>query len=305
MLAESCAGCGRLDGFITDCSEGIIVCRHCGRVKEMGITDDSGELVNFSKEQSEIGLSDNRRVGAPSNPLLLGYGLGTVISSDTSSLSRWGLRVPDSRIDAGLLNGFRTIDEYCHLLHLSQVVAFNCKEIFKKCYTGKKTSRLQSLNALLAAIVYYICRKQGIHKNIGDILEIIPANTAVLLKMYKEVKDVLGLRMVHGGLLDYTEKYADRLKLPEHVKRAAMAIARLANNQGQAEGRNPGIVAATAVYMACKTSDKPISLGSVAKTAKITEATLKSCLKDLMELKDQLAEFLDVSLDASLLSAKG
>jgi transcription initiation factor TFIIB len=302
MLAEACAGCGRLDGFITDCSEGIIVCRHCGRVKETGIIDDSGELVSFSNEHSEIGLSDNRRVGAPSNPLLQGYGLGTVISSDTSSLSRWGLQIPESRIDAALLNGFRIIDESCRLLHLSDVVAFNCKEIFKKCYTAKQTSRLKHLNALIAAIVYYICSKQGIHKSVADILEVIPAKTVALLEKYMEVKGVLGLRTVQGRLFDYTERYADRLKLPEHIKRAAVAIARLADSQGQAEGKNPGIVAATAVYMASKTSDKPTSLGSVAKIARVTEATLKSCLKDLMELKDQLAEFIDVSLDASLLS---
>lgn len=302
MIAANCAGCGRTDGFITDCSEGIVVCKFCGRVKECCLTDDSGELTSFSKDCSEFGLNDTRRVGGPSNPLLLGNGLGTLISTDKSNLARWGQRIPDSRLDTALIKGFKTLDEYCHLLNLSQVVSFHCKEVFKKCYTAKKTSRLQSLDALLAAIVFYICRRQGINKSIEEILEVIPANYKILLNMYREVKEVLELRKSADVLLQTTARYAAKLQLPEVVCKAATAIAKLASCQGYADSHNPGIIAATAVYMASKTSKEPHSLSGVARIAKVTEATLKGSYKDLMPLRDQLAEHIDASLDPCLLN---
>ena len=81
--------------IIEDFSQGDLICGRCGIILGDRIVDTRSEWRTFS---SESGDHDPSRVGAPTNPLLEGTGLDTMISkveggSGTGNdLSRWQSR---------------------------------------------------------------------------------------------------------------------------------------------------------------------------------------------------------------------
>ncbi|PNW83189.1 hypothetical protein CHLRE_06g310450v5 [Chlamydomonas reinhardtii] len=320
MDTEFCITC-RGDDFVEFKSEGDLVCRKCGTVKESRLIDERSEWRTFSDKDKDT--TDPNRVGGPTNHLL--EGLTTTIGRERND---GGLSYALNRIHARtnnpdrlLVNAFKEVGRMCDLLGVRGAVKDRACEIYKEVVEAKSLKG-RSVKALAASCLFWACRQEKQPRTFKEIVSCL-GNDVSKKEIGRTFKDLQQLKKdeLHrqGAAADalasscnqtvqhpaeFVRTYSAQLRMDFKWRRLAEDIATAAKPADRRmpwDGRTPTSVASAVVLIAMalaeirKDGEAPGGAGSsrsvkarfdealskVAVVSSVAEGTIRGVYKDL------------------------
>lgn len=267
-IPEPCITCGG-DDFVEFKSEGDLVCRHCGTVKESHLIDERSEWRTFSDKDKDT--TDPNRVGGPTNHLL--EGLTTTIGRERNdgglshALNRIHARTNNP--DRALVAAFKEVSTICdHLKVKGGVKDRACEEY--KAVVEAKTLKGRSVKALAAACVFLACRHEKQARTFKEITAVMGSDVSKkeIGRCFKDLQQLKKEALIKGGARgdalassmnqtvqhpkEFVLSYCNDLKIDFKVKKAAEQIAINAKPQDRRvawDGRTPTSIASAIVYI--------------------------------------------------------
>ncbi|MGK0550234.1 MAG: hypothetical protein ABWU84_11530 [Pyrobaculum sp.] len=144
----------------------------------------------------------------------------------------------------------------------------SCVEKFRELYQRLPSGyvRYRDREAVASALVYIACRLAGFWVRIGAL------SGRRRRRYVLELLSVLGVRLPPESPEALVAKAAEELKLPEEAKALALKIVERARRSGY----GTRLLAAAAVYLACKYTGAPATAGAVAKALSVGEGSVRA-----------------------------
>ncbi len=265
------------DGFCTDCktytsivydhSEGDSICADCGLVLESRSIDETCEWRTFAKEAG-AGYGNPVRVGGPSNPLLRGGGLGTVIAKRDNNNLAFGDSCSSSRLgqwykvmenpDAPLINNFKSIAIMADSLGLVETIKNHAKELYKKL-DDQKACKGRKLSAIMAACLFYACQEESFPRTVKEISTVTNGVTIKEInraKKFLKEKLEIGHKFIHAA--DLARRYCSKLGL--NTKQTKAVLETVKKSDDFDIRRNSTSILAAVILMITQLSDETLRL---------------------------------------------
>ncbi|KAK9930704.1 hypothetical protein M0R45_027733 [Rubus argutus] len=253
-----CSDCCFQTDVVFDHSTGNAVCSNCGLVLESRSIDETSEWRTLANDDDNHAV----RVGGPTNPLLTGGGLSTVIAKPNGEHLRGRNRDPDR----GLILAFKTIDTMCDRLGLVATIKDRANEIYKTLEDEKQEDKPRTLKEIWSVA------NGATKKDIGRAKEYIVKQLGLLEKPLQEA---------HAG--DYIRRFCSALGLNNQaIKAAQEAVHKTLEFDIR---RSPISIAAAVIYIITQLLDDDHKnqslLNDIAHVTGVATATIKSSYKDL------------------------
>ncbi len=299
---DRCVRCNK-GKKVTDSESGEIVCGNCGYVFSERIEDSGPEYRNFMDGE------DRSRAGAATSLSRHDRGLSTVInpinkdasgkqlsSSMKATLGR--LRVWDSRSQAhksserNFRQAFNELYKLKDKLALSEATVEKTAYIYRKAI-DKRLARGRSISSLLGASIYAACRESETPRTLKDIERVSNVKRKELAKCYRVLVESLDLRIPVLSPVYCIARIANKIGISERSKRLATKILHDYEQSGDAAGKSPTGLAATALYLACVNMGEHYSQKKIAGASTITEVTIRNRSADIrkkLNLDDKFYE---------------
>jgi len=285
---DRCPECGSAK-LISDLSSGEVVCGGCGLV----LQDSAAE--GWPRRHFPGDGEDEGYYGASISFAVPDKGLLTVIDGEgrdargrrvriggrLKRLRKWQFwasvhTVGERSIAKGMVEVNRLSDVLLLPRPVREEAAVICRRAVK---TGLMRGR--SALALAAASVYAACRLRGIPRTLKEVAGASRAAGKDVGRSYRVIVRELGLKVPLDEPSAYVGKIAGALSLSGDAVREAFAILEEVKKRRLLIGRIPQAVAAAAVYLAARLAGKGVAQSEVAKAARVTEVTVRSCVKVL------------------------
>ncbi|GIL83155.1 hypothetical protein Vretifemale_11970 [Volvox reticuliferus] len=269
MDDEPCVTCQGVD-FVEFKSEGDLVCRNCGTVKESRLIDERSEWRTFSDKDKDT--TDPNRVGGPTNHLL--EGLTTTIGRERND---GGLSYALNRIhsrtnnpDRVLMAAMKEVGHMCELLKVNGVVKDRAMEIYKEVVEAKSLKG-RSVKALAASCLFWACRQEKQARTFKEIVAVLGNDVSKkeIGRCFKDLqqikKDELQKQGASADALastmnqtvqhpaEFVRNYCNQLRLEFKCKKLAEEIAQNAKPADRRvpwDGRTPTSIASAIVFIA-------------------------------------------------------
>ncbi|MFW9999295.1 MAG: transcription initiation factor IIB family protein [Candidatus Hodarchaeota archaeon] len=155
----------------------------------------------------------------------------------------------------------------------------------------KKLTMGRSIEAFISASLYVAIRFHEFPKVLEEISDaaLVPRKSIIhsLSLLLKEILPELNLSYKPISIKQLIFKFGNELGLPIEIQKNALHLVSITSKKGlPLIGKDPKGLAASAIYLAAKSTNKKMTQIEVAKAAKITEVTLRSRIKDF---KNKLA----------------
>lgn len=269
---------------------GYKVCLNCGLISDIHLVEN--ERRAYGKEEIENRKQTEprwREFGSrtvlpkdkidykgqylsPENKTLF-LRLSKIQNSLISSIERnfWEAK-PKMKLIVSKLN----IPEYIH------ETAWKIYSIIAK----KKLTMGRSIEGFIAASIYVAIRVHEFPKTLEDVSEtaMIARKTIIhsLSLIIREILPELNLTYKPISVKQLIFKFGNELDLSMEIQNKALNIISKSLEVGlSTNGKDPRGFAASAIYLAAKSSDQRLTQSEIAKAAKITEVTLRTRIKDL------------------------
>jgi transcription initiation factor TFIIB len=299
---DRCNRCGRASK-VTDTESGEIFCSNCGYVMSEKIEDLGPEHRNFMDGQ------DTSRTGAGSSLSRHDMGLATIINpfnkdasgkplSSAMKTTLGRLRIWDSRSqahkssDRNFRLAFNELSKLKDKLGLSESTVEKTAYIYRKA-VDKNIIRGRSITSLLGASIYAACRESETPRTLKDIERVSNVKRKELAKCYRVLIEKLDLRIPVVNPVYCIARIANKIGISEKSKRLAVKILKDYEQTGDAAGKSPTGLAATALYLACVNMGEHYSQKNIAGASTITEVTIRNRSADIrkkLNLDDKLYE---------------
>lgn len=298
---QICPECGGHD-FVDDQAAGDLICKGCSLVVEAHCIDERSEWRTFA--DSDKAGSDPNRVGGPTNPLLQGGGLATVIGKTQgdggASFALGRLNARTNQQDRVLMNAFGEIGTMCRKLGLVEAIKDRACELYKE-YKDLKSIRGRKAIAFYAACIYIACRLEGHPRTFKEINAVATeASKRDIARCFRavlnEMQDNKGIRIEVGTIhaSDYMRRFGSTLGLTHDDMRACVQIANSASPKdgrpnGEVkdwDGRSPISVAAAIIYLISLTprarqSGNIIDMRSIVQVTGVGDGTITATCREL------------------------
>ncbi len=302
VIQDRCRRCGR-GKKVTDTESGEIVCSSCGFVISEKIEDFGPEHRNFMDGH------DTSRTGAGTSLSRHDMGLATIINpfnkdasgkplSSAMKTTIGRLRIWDSRSqayrssDRNFRLAFNELSKLKDKLGLSESTIEKTAYIYRKAVENN-LSRGRSILSLLSASLYAACREAETPRTLKDIERVSNVKRKELAKCYRALIEKLDLRIPVVSPVYCIPRIANKLEISEKSKRMAVKILNDYVQTGDAAGKSPTGLAATALYLACANMGEHHSQKSIAGASTITEVTIRNRTVDIrkkLNLDDKFYE---------------
>ena len=291
-----CSIC-KSDKIVTDPESGEIICSNCGMVISDKIQQISRpEWSTFDTEQ--VNNNNNRiRTGAPTSLARHDMGLATVIGrtdrdasgqkidaqmrSTMDRLRIWDFRTKRyTPTDRSLSLAFNELDTLKDKLGLPDAAVEKAAYIYRKAQE-RRLVQGRTISAVLSAAVYIACREMGISKTLKDIAAASNIRLKNVSKTYRKLLIELDYKVPVSDPMKCIARVANSANLSEKTKHQALNIMNEVTEKEISLGKNPMGLAATVLYVSSLKTGEKISKTEVAKSAGVTEVTLRNRYKDL------------------------
>ncbi|MFX0049313.1 MAG: transcription initiation factor IIB family protein [Candidatus Hermodarchaeota archaeon] len=262
--------------------KGEIVCRQCGLVISERIVDAShSDKRAFTKQEKER----RDRTGSPISILLPDMGLSTVIdknnikSPDLKRAAKWNSRMTwDKRNMLIATTELKRIGSNLNLPdHVKKTAIRLYIEAFKK-----KLLRGRSINGMVAACLYFACRERKIPRTLQEILDQTSVNAKNVRRCYRTIIRELNLKAPSTNPISLIPRFVAELSLDAETEKTTINILQSFVTKYSTSGKDPKGLCAGALYLVCKKRDKRISQKEIANIVGVTEVTLRSRYKELV-----------------------
>lgn len=268
-----------------DFAAGDLVCMNCGMVLGDRIIDTRSEWRTFTSDGG-ANTDDPSRVGGPSNPLLSGDQLDTMISSRdnftglSKELGRLQGRATFKAGEKSLLSSFKTISTMCERINLPKVISDRAKQLFKQA-EDEKIMKGKGQDAPIAACIYVACKEGKVPRTFKEISALTMVPKKDIGRCCKALSPLLD-RMSSPSTEDFMARFCSHLNLGIEVQKAAVQVAKVVKEIGCADGKSPISVASAGIFLVshlfpnAQKTPKDISFVSG-----VSEATIRNAYKDL------------------------
>jgi transcription initiation factor TFIIB len=275
--------CPECEGTTISIKEkGEIVCQQCGLVISERIVDMAhSDKRAFTKQEKER----RERTGSPISILLPDMGLSTVIdknnikSPDLKRAAKWNSRMTwDKRNMLIATTELKRIGSNLNLPnHVKKTAIRLYIEAFKK-----KLLRGRSINGMVAACLYFACRERKIPRTLQEILEQTSVNAKNVRRCYRTIIRELNLKAPSTNPISLIPRFVAELSLDAETEKTTIDILQAFTAKYSTSGKDPKGLCAGALYLVCKKRDKRISQKEIANVVGVTEVTLRSRYKELV-----------------------
>ncbi|MFW9907573.1 MAG: transcription initiation factor IIB family protein [Candidatus Thorarchaeota archaeon] len=292
---KSCSDCGGSE-IIRDNEKGEIICATCGLVLSDHRIDSGPEWRAFTSDEKDA----RSRTGAPTNFAIHDKGLSTMIDwrdhdsqgkRFTSSqraqifrLRKWQIRTRvHSSMDRNLAQAMTEMDRLASQLGLSNGIRELAAMLYRKLIVGR-LAKSRSIDATVAASIYAACRLRESPRSLEEIAVLSPVSKKKIGAHYRMLATKLKLRMPIPGPETYVTRFVTELGLPAEVQSMTLELLEKARRERNlVTGRDPRGLAAAAIYIASILTDQRITQRAIAKTAGVTEVTIRNRYKELVK----------------------
>ncbi len=290
-----CPECGS-DCSVEDYNSGEIVCQNCGLVINENIMDRGPEWRAFTEEEKE----SRGRAGAPIFYSMHDKGLSTTI--DRIDRDAHGKQLPISTmlemrrlrklqirtgaissIDKNLVKAMgelnRLKDKLCIPLHVKEKAAV----IYRKALENGLV-RGRSIMAVVSAALYIACRATETPRTLKEVASVSGAREEkAVARCYRRLIREMDIRVPSEDPVRCISKIGSKVNIPTKTQRAAIKILWEAREKGVVSGKNPGGLAAAALYIACVLDGVKGTQKKMAEAANVTEVTVRNRYRGLKE----------------------
>jgi transcription initiation factor TFIIB len=293
----ACSACKSNSQIITDAESGEIVCGKCGQVISDKIQEVQPEWRNFALS-SDGSSNDRSRIGMSTSLARHDMGLSTVIGrtdrdasgqkldaamrSTMERLRTWDTRTKvHTPTDRSLKQAFSQLDVLKDKLGLPDAVVEKAAYIYRKAQE-RHLVRGRTVSGILAAAVYIACREMGISRTLKDMSAHSDVKLKEVARSYRLLYLELDLKIPVVNPTKYIARVANRASLSEKTKRQAAEIMNNVTKREISTGKDPMGLAAAVLYVSCIKTGENRTQSSISEAAEVTEVTLRSRYKDLV-----------------------
>ena len=286
--------------LIEEFSSGDVVCQSCGLVVGARIIDTRSEWRTFANDDQNG--DDPSRVGGVQDEFVDNEQLSTSVAFSESRNHKNLARTQNNTVEKGqksLMSGYRAIAQMVETNNMGSNVMNAAKHIYKlvdkhKFLKGKQTE------LVVAGCIFIACRQNGVGRTFQEIYNITKVEKKEVGRVYKQLSSFLkkiheqeerattGLDTVTHyestttGADTLVKRFVSQLAFRTNsikISNIATALAQQANDIPSLAGRSPLSVAAACIYMACHLVGEPRPSNPIAKTAGVSDGTVKTAYK--------------------------
>jgi transcription initiation factor TFIIB len=253
-------------------------------VKEK-IEETEQECNRYSPENSrnDITEGDTSTVIGKENLDASGRSFGSSMRMTLERLRSWDRRTRfRSSFDVSLAKGLGQLDGFVERMHLGSSVAEKSTYIYRKS-VEKKLIHGHTISGIVAASLYIAIRETETPRTLKEVSEISGIERSKLYNCYRVIVRELDLHIPVVDPRILLSGIARRANAPEKTERAALDILRRATEMGVSSGKNPTVMAATALYVAGALQSSGITKKDLEIAAGITLLTIRYRSRELVE----------------------
>jgi transcription initiation factor TFIIB len=182
--------------------------------------------------------------------------------------------------DRNLSLAFNELDTLKDKLGLPEAVFEKAAYIYRKAQQ-RGLVRGRTISSVLSATVYIACREMGISKTLKDIVAVSNIRLKIISKTYRKLLVELDYKVPVSDPMKCISRVANNANLSERTKHQALYIMNEVAEKGISVGKDPMGLAATVLYVSSLKTGEKITKTEIAKSAGVTEVTLRNRFKDL------------------------
>ena len=273
--------CNECGGYlITDPEIGEVVCSQWGLVISEKTLDFSHSGKRIYSLQEQLNREQN---GPPITPLTPTVGLHTMMSTgkitnpNLKRAAKWNSRMTwDER---SLLIATTELKRISSNLNLPDFVKQEAIRLYKQIFK-MKLLRGRSIEAMIAACIYYASRELRINRTLYEILKETACNPKTVRGCFKTIIGELHTKVPIADPISLIPKYIAKLGLDSDIENASIKILKSAMKVNLLCGKDPKGLCAGAIYLVCKFKKIKISQKEIAEAVGASEVTIRSRYKE-------------------------
>jgi transcription initiation factor TFIIB len=286
--------------LVTDEIIGEIACSNCGCVISEYFEDRGAERRNLSDS------SDNRRTGAGLSLKMHDKGLFTIIgaqnkdsvgkplSSNTvqtfGRLRKWDNRSQTKNsADRSLRNALQDLGNVQSKLGLSDTVIERASLFYRKA-SERNLIRGRTVKGIAGACLYASCRDLEHNRTLTEIAQHLGIGRKDLARSYRSLFRELGFVVSIADPVKSISKIASKVGIKEKTIRKAVHVLDVAQDAGIVAGKNPEIIAASAIYAACMITGENKSQHEIAIAAGTSTVSIRNRISEFREKLNLFSE---------------
>ncbi|MFB5614810.1 MAG: transcription initiation factor IIB family protein [Candidatus Nitrosomaritimum yanchengensis] len=278
---------------VSDDTSGEIACSSCGCVISE-YTEDRG--VEHGSLADGI---DNRRTGAGMTLKTHDKGLYTIIAPQNrdsigkpissnnvqvfSRLRKWDSRSQiKSSADRSIRIALQDLSKAQSKLGLSDSIIERASLFYRKA-SEKNLVRGRTVKGITGACLYASCRDLDHTRTLNEISQVLGIGRKEVARSYRSLFRGIGLEVSITDPVKSISKIASKIRIKEKTIRKAVHVLDLAQDADIVAGKNPEIIAATAIYAACMLTGENKSQHEIAIAAKTSTVSIRNRILDFRE----------------------
>lgn len=275
--------CPECSGYIINVEHvGETVCSNCGLIiseREVNTSQYERRIYDHSERTKKC------RVGPPLSELLPDISLCTSIDRKyirNADLKRavkhdnyisWDIR--------NLLIASTELKRISTNLNIPYHARINALNLYKRVLKSD-ILRGRSIKGMVVACLYYACKERKIARTFQDFVDESPEEIQIIKKCYKKMMKKLQLKTIITNPKHLIPRHAKALKIPPKIEKKIIDLISQYTKTSRVQGKNPKGLCAGAIYLVCKMSKFKISQKLISEEVGITEVTLRSRYKELL-----------------------
>lgn len=281
VISNSCPECG---GLIQDFYErGETVCKSCGLIIfERSLDISHSGIRAYTKQEKD----KKERTGCPISILMPDIGLSTVIdrskikNPDLRRAAKWNTHMTwEKRNMLIAITELKRIGSNLNFPERVKKAAIRLyKEVFKR-----KLLRGRSINGMVAACSYFICKEEKVPITLQEILDEASINANIVKKCYKILVRELNLKSPHIDPISLIPRYCADLDLGIEIEKETIKVLRNYIDKSSICGKDPKGLCAGSIYLVAKLKNRKVSQKEISQIINVTEVTLRSRYKELLK----------------------
>ena len=297
LQRRTCEECGSTK-LVTDTETGEIICTECGAVVADGLIDHGPEWRAFDLDQQE----KLTRVGAPLTLTIHDKGLSTTISWQNQDatgrkltpeeqerqyrLRKWQRRTSSNdSTQRNLTHALSEMNRIANKLNLPKNTTETAAMIYRRAIT-RQLIRGRTIQSVVAAALYMASRQCNVMRSLEDVARAANITRKEAARNYRFLYKELNSDVPPVDRDSLITKFVSKLRITGPTEQLARRILDQANTQKLTIGRAPEGITAACIYIACKLNREERTQGEIAKTAQITEVTIRNRYKELIRNLD-------------------
>lgn len=293
-----------LDKVCTDCKskdvvedQGVLVCRDCGVIQEVIISEDV-EWRNFDNDGASNSKSDPNRVGGVENSLLSDLDFTTTLEGG-SQYAKLQNREALTTKQRNFFSALSKITELCSRLGLSRNVAELSSEFFKRVHDSDLNKGSRKTDAFIAACIFIACKKVNVARTIKELCEVSHLKRKHVGRCITKIKQAKlakntgkhkQKRAPIGTYLRNLERLGKSMGLSPRLQQAAVLAEKKRSQLCLAEGKQPDTVVSAIILLVVDTLEpsRDLTEDDCAKHATVSAGTIRTTYDLMKKHRDEL-----------------